>query len=188
MKDKLAKVWETCETEQLAVIFENYMKSLGVKKIHPRRKDNRNTYLIDGKSTDWNRVQCYYHKDSEKFAEENLLIVLRKRAGDYLIIGKHGERAFEVDYSGIRHYDEKLLAEILEEHKPLFDKLLKLAVPENLCEWSEDMNGMWTCSKCDITHCFTTDGPKENDTNFCPKCGRKIITIHPFRWEMDEDE
>jgi hypothetical protein len=82
--------------------------------------------MIDGKSTGWNRVQCYYHKDSHKYCEENLLLVLRKEAGDYFIIQRKEDRALEVDYSGLRHYDEKLLKEIMEEHKPLFDNLLSL--------------------------------------------------------------
>lgn len=121
MIDKLIKLWKTYETKQLANVFEQYMKSIGVKKYDSRRKDNSNTYLIDGKSTNWNRVQCYYHKDSQKYGEEDLLIALRKRAGNYLIIGRQSNRAFEIDYSGIKHYDEVLLNEIIKEHKPLFE-------------------------------------------------------------------
>ena len=121
MIDKLIKLWKTYETKQLANVFEQYMKSIGVKKYDSRRKDNSNTYLIDGKSTNWNRVQCYYHKDSQKYGEEDLLIALRKRAGNYLIIGRQSNRAFEIDYSGIKHYDEVLLNEIIKEHKPSFE-------------------------------------------------------------------
>lgn len=126
MQERLTHIWETCETKQLAKIFEKYMESIGVRKYDGRRKYDTNTYLIDGKCTSWNRVECYYIKDSEKFSEENLMVVLRKKAGDYFIVGKKGERAFEVDYSGIRHYDEKLLNEIVTEHKQLFDELFKL--------------------------------------------------------------
>lgn len=131
MKEKLTNLWKTCETKQLAEIFETYMKSIGVRKWDGRRKDNRNTYLADGKSTGWNRFTCYYHKDSPSYGDEDLLIVLRKRAGDYLIIGKRGDRAFEVDYSGIKHYDENLLNEILQEHKGLFDTLFGTEGMEN---------------------------------------------------------
>ena len=59
MIEKLIKLWKTYETKQLANVFEQYMKSIGVKKYDSRRKDNSNTYLIDGKSTNWDRVQCY---------------------------------------------------------------------------------------------------------------------------------
>lgn len=126
MVDKLTQFWKVCTTRQLAKIFEEYMTSIGVKKRDSRRPGNINTYMIDGKSTGWNRVQCYYHKDSEKYCEENLLLVLRKEAGDYFIIQRKDDRAFEVDCSGIRHYDEKLLNEIMEEHKPLFDSMLSI--------------------------------------------------------------
>lgn len=124
MKDRLTTLWKMGETKGVAHIFEEYMKVQGVRKLDGRRKDNSNTYMIDGKSTSWNRVECYYHKDSEEFAEEDLLIVLRKRAGSYLIIARKGVRAFEIDYSGIKHYDKKLLNEIMEDHKALFDALV----------------------------------------------------------------
>lgn len=124
MKDRLTTLWKMGETKGVAHIFEEYMKVQGVRKIDGRRRDNSNTYMIDGKSTSWNRVECYYHKDSEEFAEEDLLIVLRKRAGSYLIIARKGVRAFEVDYGGIKHYDEKLLKDIMEDHKALFDALV----------------------------------------------------------------
>lgn len=126
MEEKLTEFWKKCGTRLLAVMFEDYMIGLGIKKHDARRKDNTNTYMIDGNSTGWNRVQCYYHKDSEKYCEENLLLVLRKEAGDYFIIQRKEDRAFEVDYSGVRHYDEKLLKEIMEEHKPLFDAMLSI--------------------------------------------------------------
>jgi hypothetical protein len=122
---KLTKVWQKCQTSDLAIIFEGYMQSIKARKVDRRRNDNKHTYTIDGKSTGWNRVQCYYHTDSTKYCEENLLLVLRKKAGDYFIIQRKEERAFEVDYSGVRHYNEKLLKEIMNEHKPLFDTLIK---------------------------------------------------------------
>jgi hypothetical protein len=124
--EKLTKVWKACETKQLAQIFEQYMISIGVKKHDNRKGNHLNTYMVDGKSTYWNRVQCFYHKDSTRYCEENLLLVLRKRAGDYFIVQRKETRAFEVDYSGIRHYDEALLKEIMDDHKPLFDTLFGL--------------------------------------------------------------
>jgi hypothetical protein len=128
LKGKLTEVWKMCETKQLANVFEQYMKSIGVRKYVGRRKDNSNTYMIDAKSTNWNRVQCYYFKDSIKYEDREFLIVLRKEAGNYLIVEKKSKRAFEVDYSGIKHYNEKLLTEIIEEYKPLFDSLFKLVL------------------------------------------------------------
>lgn len=123
-REKLTNLWKTCETKQLAKIFKKYMDGLGVQKWDSGKKDNRNSYYAEGKSTDWNRVTCVYYKDCQNYANENLSIVLRKRAGSYLIVAKHGTRVFEIDHSGILHYDENLLKEIIEEHKSLFDILL----------------------------------------------------------------
>ncbi len=125
-KDILFELLQKCETNQLANIFENYMKSIGVKKLDRRRKDNANTYSIYGDCTNWNRVECYYYKDSTEYSEEDLDITLRKRAGYYLIIGRKGEVAFERSYDSVVHYDEKLLDEIIKEHRPLFDELIKI--------------------------------------------------------------
>lgn len=125
MKDNLINVLKKCETKQLANIFKNYMESKGVKKLDRRRKDNSVSYLIDGENTSWNRVECYYNNGSEEYGEEDLLIVLRKRSGYYLIVARKGERAFEYDYE-LRHYDEDLLNEIYSEHKELFDSLFSI--------------------------------------------------------------
>lgn len=129
-KEKLEKLWKTLETKQLAKIFEDYMKSMGVKKYDNRKHDNNNTYLVDGKSTVWNKVHCYYMPNSSKYGEENLSLVLRKRAGDYFIVQIKSDRAFEIDYSGIRHYEKDLLTSIIEEHRPLFDTLFSLCRKE----------------------------------------------------------
>ena len=53
------------------------------------------------------------------------------------------------------------------------------------CEWAADDYGLWKCSKCDIAWTFNDDGPEENDTNYCPKCGRKIIESI-YYYEEDE--
>jgi hypothetical protein len=125
MKNDLIKLWKTYTTKRLAEVFKQYAtETLSAKPLVYGRKDNANTYMIDGKSTGWNRVSCYYHKDSSKYGDEDLCIVLRKKAGDYLIIGRKGIRTFEIDYSGTRHYDEKMLNEIIADHKPLFEMLL----------------------------------------------------------------
>jgi hypothetical protein len=125
MRDKLFKVLDFYETKQLAEVFKSYMESIEIKKLDRRRKDNSNAYTIHGDCTNWNRVECYYHKDSRDYGMEDLDITLRKRAGYYLIIGRKGERAFERSYDSIVHYDEQLLNEIIKDHKQLFDKLIE---------------------------------------------------------------
>lgn len=56
--------------------------------------------------------------------------------------------------------------------------------------WSEDNpeSNTWSCSGCDILWQFTDGGPKENQTNYCPKCGSKIIEVVPFTDFTDERE
>ncbi|NFH74175.1 zinc ribbon domain-containing protein [Clostridium botulinum] len=123
-KNEVYKILDAYDTKELARVFVEYMISIGVKKLDRRKKDKRNTYSVHGDCTNWNRVECYYHKDSTEYCSEDLDITLRKRAGYYLIIGRKGERAFERSYDSIVHYDEKLFNEIVQDHKKLFQMIL----------------------------------------------------------------
>lgn len=127
--DLLTKVWKNSKPKQFAKIFKDYAISRGLKQYSYSNKDNTNTYFAHstcgGRS--WNRVNCYYLSESERFSDANLAITLRKKAGDYFIIEYKGKRVFECDSSGIKHYDEKLLNKIIKEHVILFDELLKVA-------------------------------------------------------------
>ena len=130
METVLTNVWKNVTTKEVAKIFGEYMNALGVKKFNRRHGEKLNTYVVDGKSTSWNRVQCYYYKDSDVYGESEIGIVLRKEAGDYFIIEKKGKRAFECDYRGVVNYDEELLRNLMEDHQLLFKKLLQLAKTE----------------------------------------------------------
>lgn len=127
MKKLLTKVWKTMSAEELAYFFKNYMVyDLNAKQVRHNTKDYTNSYRIDGNSSRWNKVYFDYYKGKEGgFGNEDLEIIFRQRAGDYLIICRKRERAFEVDEIGIKGYDEKLLKEIVADHKPLFDMLEK---------------------------------------------------------------
>lgn len=123
-KEEVYKILDAYETKELAMVFEKYMQRIGVEKLDRRRKDKSNTFSIHGNCTNWNRVECYYNKDSIEYGKEDLDITLRKRSGYYLIIGRKGKRAFERSYDDIVHYDEKLFNEIVQDHKMLFQMLL----------------------------------------------------------------
>lgn len=125
MKDKLVQVLKNCETKALGELFKIYMESKSIRKCDRRRKDNSVSYLVDGESTGWNRVSCYYRNGSEKYGDEDLAITLRKRSGFYLIVERKSVRAFEYDYE-LRSYDDNLLNEIYKDHKELFDSLFDL--------------------------------------------------------------
>lgn len=126
MEEKLIKVWKTFSTKELALVFERYMKSIGVEKDDRRKKNQQKSYFIDGKSTNWNKVECYYFQKGKPYYNIALKIVLRKEAGNYFIMQNGGERVFEVDYSGIRNYKPDLLEVTINAHKPLFDALFAI--------------------------------------------------------------
>lgn len=48
-------------------------------------------------------------------------------------------------------------------------------IPATTCTWTEDADGIWTCSDCEIQYSITDGGrPEENEILHCPRCGRKI--------------
>jgi len=38
-------------------------------------------------------------------------------------------------------------------------------------------NDFWECSHCNLAWVFEYDGPKENNVNYCPRCGAPITAI-----------
>jgi len=54
-----------------------------------------------------------------------------------------------------------------------------------ICLWTEDQDGNWSTT-CGKAFTLFSGMPKENNYNFCPNCGRKIVEkpVDPF----DEEE
>lgn len=66
------------------------------------------------------------------------------------------------------------LTEIIEE------------VNRNTCTYKQvdfDYNS-WECSKCKCEWCFDDGNPKDNNTNYCPECGARIVSFS----EITEEE
>ena len=50
-------------------------------------------------------------------------------------------------------------------------------VSDDVCQWKyNDTEYCWE-SSCDHLHIFMIDGPKENEYDFCPYCGKKIKCV-----------
>ena len=43
------------------------------------------------------------------------------------------------------------------------------------CEYIEEDDETWNCSKCPANWTFTDGGPEDNKVNYCPECGRKVV-------------
>ena len=133
IEDILENCYKTKDTRDLASLFERYMSEIGARKLDHRRKDTSNTYSIDGDSTNWNRVQCYYYRsngDWQEYGKFEFCIVMRKRQGSYLLIevgSPNGdiERPYEISYGDVIHYNEELLTKLVEQHPKLFEMLSK---------------------------------------------------------------
>lgn len=131
IEEILENYYRTKDTRDLANLFKRYMHEIGARKLDRRRKDTSNTYQIDGSSTNWNRVQCYFYRASEDhkcYGKFEFSIVFRKRAGDYLLIevgSSSGdiERPYEISCGKLIHYNKELLAELVKLHQKLFEMM-----------------------------------------------------------------
>ena len=50
-------------------------------------------------------------------------------------------------------------------------------VSDDFCEWKYNDSEYYFESSCDHIHIFMSDGPKENEYDFCPYCGKKIKVV-----------
>ena len=48
---------------------------------------------------------------------------------------------------------------------------------DDVCEWKYNDSEYYFESSCDHLHIFMSDGPKENEYDFCPYCGKNIKVV-----------
>ena len=53
----------------------------------------------------------------------------------------------------------------------------KGCVSDDVCEWKYNDSEYYFESSCENLHIFMSDGPKENEYEYCPYCGKKIKVV-----------
>ena len=53
----------------------------------------------------------------------------------------------------------------------------QVGVSDDVCEWKYSDSEYYWESSCEHLHIFMSDGPKENEYDFCPYCGKKIKVV-----------
>ena len=53
----------------------------------------------------------------------------------------------------------------------------EIGVSDNVCEWKYNDSEYYFESSCEHLQIFMSDGPKENEYEFCPYCGKKIKVV-----------
>lgn len=72
------------------------------------------------------------------------------------------------NFDGVEYYIKKRKA--IEIVKQDF-------ISDDVCEWKYNYSEYYFESSCDHIHIFMYDGPKENEYDFCPYCGKKIKVV-----------
>lgn len=53
----------------------------------------------------------------------------------------------------------------------------EICVSDYVCEWKYNNSEYYWESSCEHLHIFMSDGPEENEYDFCPYCGKKIKVV-----------
>ena len=81
----------------------------------------------------------------------------------------------------IANTGDKTLDMVYEKVGSVIDKAIETAkkriVSDDVCEWRYNDTEYYWESSCDHLHIFMSDGPKENEYDFCPYCGKKIKVV-----------
>ena len=68
-----------------------------------------------------------------------------------------------------------------QSEKVVIDKAIEIVkqggVDDDVCEWKYNDSEYYFESSCEHLHIFMSDGPKENEYDFCPYCGKKIKVV-----------
>ena len=97
--------------------------------------------------------------------------------------GCHVMRAGDVLMEGVR-LNPKQVKQLIEELWKWLKEAEAEGEKEVECVFSEtDMGNetAWECSNCGEAFCYMKGSPKDNQYEYCPKCGAKIIAVEELQ-------
>ena len=74
-------------------------------------------------------------------------------------------------------YSTMMMYEVADLVDDLIEIVKNGGVSDDVCEWKYNDSEYYFESSCDHLHIFMSDGPKENEYDFCPYCGKKIKIV-----------
>ena len=84
-------------------------------------------------------------------------------------------------YCDVCAYTDKCSGVTDQSNNLKWDKAIEIVnqggVSDDFCEWKYNDSEYYFESSCDHLHIFMSDGPKENEYDFCPYCGKKIKVV-----------
>lgn len=130
MKESVRKIVDLDDVFYIKAICESWAKKHHYVKMDRRHNAMKDAYdiWIDGKDARVTfQLYDYCKKDDYGYNCDHtrLLIVMRKRGGNYIIIGRSNtDRMIEIDRTGYEwHYDYEGLKALIGEYPELFDNL-----------------------------------------------------------------
>ena len=84
----------------------------------------------------------------------------------FLTIANTGDKKSDFAYDNVGNALDKAI-EIVKQG----------GLSDDVCEWKYNDTEYYWESSCDHLRIFMSDGPKENEYDFCPYCGKKIKIV-----------
>ena len=128
---------------------------------------------------------------SDLISRSELIKELNKYCGNQIYLVSENIR--EIINNQPTSYDIDKVVEELEQHydddsvicglayndaiKKAIEIVKHCGVSDDVCEWKYNDSEYYFESSCDHLHIFMSDGPKENEYDFCPYCGKKIKVV-----------
>lgn len=131
------------------------MERLGFLNTPQEREENAGQIIT---LEDFDSIPTAY--DVDKVVEE-----LKENASRYT-------KKYVTPYGNNGYKDTKAIS----IHKAI-EIVKQSVISDDVCKWKYNDTEYYWESSCDHLHIFMSDGPKENEYDFCPYCGKKIKVI-----------
>ena len=119
--------------------------------------------------------QLEEHSLTGKMDISNAIYLLENQPTAYSV-DKVVEELRRMSGNGYRDVDGDYVPPMIET-KNAIEIVKKGGVSDDVCEWKYNDTEYYWESSCDHLHIFMSDGPKENEYDFCPYCGKKIKVV-----------
>ena len=131
------------------------MERLGFLNTPQEREENAGQIIT---LEDFDSIPTAY--DVDKVVEE-----LKENASRYT-------KKYVTPYGNNGYKDTKAIS----IHKAI-EIVKQSVISDDVCKWKYNDTEYYWESSCDHLHIFMSDGPKENEYDFCPYCGKKIKIV-----------
>lgn len=124
-------------------------------------------------------IEIFSHIDFDSTIQSELDNFLKAYNSELLRIVKHGGVGTETETIRDKavKWNNNSSKRVPYEFIDYVEGKREIGVSDDVCEWKYNDSEYYFESSCKHLHIFMSDGPKENEYEFCPYCGKKIKVV-----------